>query len=274
MYYFIMDCVLIESTGIEEHCIVLRRLQHLFGRSKVELSYIFNEVLDCIYTLHGHLLTALNTPWLSHQNLDRFAAAVNERGGPLENCWGFIDGTVRRICRPQQNQTLVFNGHKRVHGIKFQSIVAPNGIVVHLYAPIEGRRHDAGMLRESDVEAQMEHHITNPNGEVYSMYGDPAYPLSPFIISPYRGGVISANQMRFNKKMSVIRSCIGWTFGKIISLFAYLDNKKNQKLYLQSVGKYYKVAVLFTNCHNCLYGSETSSFFGLDPPSLHDYLQG
>jgi len=76
-------------TGIEGLCIVVRRLaypsrleylQHLFGRSKVELSYIFNEVLDCIYTLHCHLLTALDTPWLSHQNLDSFAAAVNERG--------------------------------------------------------------------------------------------------------------------------------------------------------------------------------------------------
>jgi hypothetical protein len=53
-----------------------------------------------------------------------------------------------------------------------------------------------------------------------------------------------------------------------------LTLKKNQKVYLQPVEKYYTVAVLLTNCHTCIYGSETSSFFNLQPPALLEYLRG
>jgi hypothetical protein len=60
------------------------------------------------------------------------------------------------------------NGHKRVHGLKFQSIVIPNGLISHLYGPIERRRHDAGMLRESNVLAQMANHMISPNGHIFS----------------------------------------------------------------------------------------------------------
>ena len=35
---------------------------------------------------------------------------------------GFIDGTVRPISKPGQNQHIVYNGHKRVHSVTFQSV--------------------------------------------------------------------------------------------------------------------------------------------------------
>ena len=43
-------------------------------------------------------------------------------------CFGFIDGTVRPISRPGQHQRIVYNGHKRVHSLKFQSVALPNGL--------------------------------------------------------------------------------------------------------------------------------------------------
>jgi hypothetical protein len=131
------------------------------------------------------------------------------------------------------------------------------------------------LLRESCVLRQMSNHTTTADGRIFSECGDPAYPLSDgHIIAPYRGGVISRNQMIFNKRMSSVRICVEWVFGKVLSLFAYHDFKKNQKLYLQPVGKYYAIAVLLTNCHTCMYGSETSSFFNIQPPSLQDYIMG
>ncbi|KAK3105969.1 hypothetical protein FSP39_009829 [Pinctada imbricata] len=268
-------------SGIQGLCILIRRLaypsrledlSHVFGRSKAELSYICNTVLNLIDSEHGHLLENLNQSWLAHNQLDEMVDSVRRCDAPLSNCWGFIDGTVRPICRPQENQRLVFNGHKRIHGLKFQSIVTPNGMIAHLFGPIEGRRHVAGMLRESGIETQMQRYMTTQNNEVYSVYGDPAYPISPYIIPPFRGGVITAQQMRFNKKMSAVRVSVEWTFGKVLSLFAFLDYKKNQKLYLQPVGKYYRVAAILTNCHTILYGSETGKFFGLCPPTLDEYL--
>ena len=38
----------------------------------------------------------------------------------MRNCWGFIDGTVRSICKPWQHQQEVYNRHKKVHALKFQ----------------------------------------------------------------------------------------------------------------------------------------------------------
>jgi len=75
-----------------------------------------------------------------------YADAIQAKGAALDICWGFVDGTVRAICRPKVNQRVVYNGHKRVHSLKFQSVVAPNGLIANLLGPVEGRRHDAAML--------------------------------------------------------------------------------------------------------------------------------
>ena len=106
------------------------------GRSVPEISLILAEVTDHIYRTNGHLLQDLNQPWLEPQQLESFARAIHQRGAALSNCWGFVDGTVRPICRPGEHQRIMYNGHKRVHGIKFQSVVAPNGLIANLYGPV------------------------------------------------------------------------------------------------------------------------------------------
>ena len=68
-------------------------------------------------------------------------------GSPPPNCFGFVDGTAR----PGENHGLVYNGYKRVHMLKLQSLVIPNGTIANLFSPLEGRRHDAGMLDKSGL---------------------------------------------------------------------------------------------------------------------------
>jgi len=155
--------------------------------------------------------------------------------------------------------------------IHLQCVNAPNGLIAHLHGPIEGRRHDAFMLGVSDLLPQLER-ITKPNGDPYVVYGDPAYGISQHIISPFGGAHVTPLEHQFNTEMSKVRISVEWTFGKISQYFAFLDFHKNQKLFLQPVGKYYAVGSILTNCHTCLYGSLTSSFFGLEPPSLESYL--
>ena len=62
-----------------------------------------------------------------------------------------MDGTVTQICRPGKMQRTVYNGHERVHAIKFQGIATPNGLVANLYGPVEGKRRDSGMLADSAI---------------------------------------------------------------------------------------------------------------------------
>lgn len=140
-----------------------------------------------------------------------------------------------------------------------------------MFGPIEGRRHDAFMLSESGLLEKLRP-LTHANGDPCVVYGDPAYGVSLNIISPFRGSNLTAAERDFNKAMSSVRVSVEWTFGKIAQLFAFLDFKKNLKLLLQPVGKYYLVGALLTNCHTCLYGSQTSQFFNVAPPNLDVYL--
>ena len=133
------------TSGLEGLCIILRRFAypcrfddmiHRFGRSVPQLSLIASEVVDFIYATHGYLLRTSNQPWLEAQCLEEFANTAHQHGAALTNCWGFVDGTVRPISRPCQHQRVVYNSHKRVHTLKFQSIVAPNGLIANLYGPV------------------------------------------------------------------------------------------------------------------------------------------
>ena len=271
-------------SGLEGLCLLLKRLAYpcryfdlisTFGRPVPELCMIANTVLDWVFNEHGFRLTSWNQPFLTPACLQEYACAIARQGSPLTNCFGFIDGTVRPICRPGEKQRVVYNGHKRVHALKFQSVVVPNGLIANLYGPVEGARHDAGMLKDSGLLQTLEREAYNPRGDVLCLYGDPAYPLRPHLMAPYRIGevpVFTADMEAFNSAMSSARASVEWLFGDISNSFKFLDFKKNLKLGLSAVGKQYIVSALFRNILTCLYGNTTSTHFQLDPPTVQDYL--
>jgi AraC-like DNA-binding protein len=173
---------------LEAICIVLRRLAYparlddlarQFGRTKDELSRIFNTTVKLLYERYGHLLQ-WDKDRLTPRKLKEYADAISNKGSPLKRCVGFVDGTVRQICRPKKHQKEVYNGHRRVHYIKFQSVMAPDGVIIHLAGPFEGIRHDARMLVESDLLEYLQKfcHEDDIEKTPYYIYGDLAYPLS------------------------------------------------------------------------------------------------
>ena len=204
-------------------------------------------------------------------HLRAFADAVADKGAPLPNCWGFIDGTMMTICRPQEHQRGVHSGHKRTHCLKFQGIQAPNGLIVSLLGPYIGRRHDAGILYESGIMPHPQQQVDG-NGNPFYVYGDKAYPLSPQVIAPFRGANITPEQQHFNTSMCPLRQSVEWGFGDVTRTFAFLDFKKNMKLYIQPVGVLFKVTTLLVNCRTCLYENQTCIYFGLHPPTIQEYL--
>ncbi|XP_028412517.1 uncharacterized protein LOC114535396 [Dendronephthya gigantea] len=92
----------------------------MFGRREPELSMIIHKVISNIYDCYHGLIHNLNLAWLDPQT---FSQVIYAAGAPLSNCWGFVDGTARPIARPIYNQRIMYSGHKRVHCIKFQSVV-------------------------------------------------------------------------------------------------------------------------------------------------------
>lgn len=61
--------------------------------------------------------------------LQTYADAVSAQGAPLNNCFGFIDGAFRPICRPVELQGMVYN-------VKIQSLTVPSGLIANLFKPV------------------------------------------------------------------------------------------------------------------------------------------
>ena len=107
-----------------------------FGRPVPELCMITNAMLDWIFDNHSHRILDWSANVLNPYLLEVYANAIHRKGAPLTNCFGFVDGTVRPISRPVKNQRCVYNGHKRIHSLKFQSVALPNGLIGHMYGPV------------------------------------------------------------------------------------------------------------------------------------------
>lgn len=141
--------------------------------------------------------TVFKKQWAKTQISSSFLVRISTMFTSMASVW--FPGTLRPICKPRLHQRDCYNGHKRVHGLKFQAVSLPNGLIANLYGPVEGRRHDAFMLAESGLLSKLEE--KNQGEETpLCIYGDPAYPLSPELMSPYKGHALTQEQQDFNKK--------------------------------------------------------------------------
>ena len=122
-------------------CIALKRLAYpgrcsdliyLIEKRASVLNTINNKVIDFIYMGHGHRITQWNNTILNPRSIQIHADAILGKGRALPNCFGFIDGTIRLMCRPKVVQRTVYNGHKWVHALKFQSVTLPNSTIAHM----------------------------------------------------------------------------------------------------------------------------------------------
>jgi hypothetical protein len=240
---------------MEGLCLLLRRLAYpnrlcdiewIFGRHKTVLSTMLNVMLEDVYAKHADKLSEVDQPWL---DIQEFCEAVENRCG-IDCVWGFLDGTLKGICRPGINQEVTYSGHKRKHGLKYQALSTPNGLIAHCYGPVEGRRHDSGMYQESGLDQQLQQ-IFLTTGK--AIYGDSAYANKAYLWTPFKSARISRDQQEFNTTMSTVRESVEWSFGKLSSIFGFIDFHKNQKVYLQPVAKYFLVSTLLCNAHTCVW---------------------
>jgi len=165
---------------------------------------------------------------------------VRARGAPLNRCYAFIDGTLRPICRPSFGQRWFYNGKDRIHGLKFQGIVTPDGIIVHMWGPSFGKRHDARMLDESGLAQQAQQ--IEVDGYLYYLYGDLAYPLSAWLQKPFPARHATDGMRFFNLAMARCRMAIEWSFNKVTQLFPTLSWTRQQKVLEMPVAVMYQVA--------------------------------
>ena len=97
----------------------------------------FNWMIEYIYDTFSYL-----RDWRSLavfvDRFGEFADAIHRRGSPLRNIIGFVDGKLQNVGRPGRNQGVLYSGMNRVHAIKWQGIMLPNGMMPYPFGPICG----------------------------------------------------------------------------------------------------------------------------------------
>jgi len=240
----------------------------LFGKDETVLNRSLYAMANLFNERYSRYLDEFGFPFLSGR-VEYLAQCVRCAGAPLPNCIGFVDGTVRRICRPIKYQRACYSGHKRYHGLKFESVTLPDGLFARFTGPFEGRQHDIILMREFGLLESLQHESISD----FCIYGDPAYPLHPNLMVGFAGSRLSRAELQFNKKMNRLRVTVEWGFGLLITLWSYFDLKRQMKVPLTPIASFYRIAVLLTNIHSCMYGNETCRFFQTDMPEFRIYLE-
>ena len=203
------------------------------------------------------------------------------------NIFGFIDNTMNATCRPgggptrdgtnaPRNDPLIqrawYNGWKKVHGMKWQTIDLPNGMNFHVYGPVSLRHNDLYTLHHSQIDQKLDELFA---GDVYryAIYGDSAYLIYGLnnIRARHDNLHNTPREVLENKSMSSCRECIEWDYGDVGKMWAFVDYKKILKLRRMAVGPMYLVALILRNAHNTMNGCNTCEFFAMAPPSFEEW---
>ncbi|GAU90075.1 hypothetical protein RvY_02547 [Ramazzottius varieornatus] len=235
-------------------------LADLLRLDVTQLSRIYNTLVDWLYSKHCHRLESLDQPWLAREDVEHYARAVYRRGGRYDNCWAFVDGTARPICRPGADQRDYYSGHYRLHVLKWQSIVAPDGLIVNLWGLAEGRRHDCFMLAQRNLIARLQ--AKNEEwGKLYCVFGDRGYVISDVVQRSFEGADLTEEEKKFNGDMASCRIVVECGIGKIGQYFAFGNYQQNS------------VSAFLTNCHTSVYGFViATSISNTDSPDLERHL--
>jgi hypothetical protein len=107
-------------------------------------------------------------------------------------------------------------------------------------------------------------------GTIYSLFGDPAYPMSAYLYGGVTQPAPGSIEAAWNTQMACI--VVEWTFGEVRWQFRQLDLKHGLMIFRIPVAKYYTVAVFLINCRNSCYSGERADYFNCDPMTLDEYI--
>jgi hypothetical protein len=148
--------------------------------------------------------------------------------------------------------------------------LTPDGFILHLAGPIEGRSHYWTLYRRSGIELQLEEKMTI-NGIQYRIYY--GYNLRPFMKVPYQGSNLSEEQKYLNKAISASQIAVEWIFKEVKQCWTTMDYKRKLPVGECPVGGLYIAAMLLTNFRNCVYPNHTAQYFSCGPLTLEEYLE-
>jgi hypothetical protein len=143
---------------------------------------------------------------------------------------------------------------------------------VCLSAPYTGNRNDGSMYAATGLYRKLRrlrYRAIDPG--FYVLFGDLAFPASEHChkILPNANETWKKN---YNKSMSKLRISAEWMFKDMGQCWHRLHQIKTHRLCGMNVGGRIQLAAILWNCLNSFTGSQTCSYFNLDPIPMEHLL--
>ena len=259
------------------------------GRKYWFLSSAFQWFLDFMIDNWAYLLVN-NLRWW----YPRFADSCNSIRLKLQNLnhedwrlffgedqfdvFAFIDDTMHATCRPGGNedegpaaprvptdvQEAWYNGWKKLHGMKWQTIIIACGMDIHVFGPLSARSNDLTALGKSCIEDLLRALFEEMGNLFYLLFGDSAFVPCD---------VMATNETYPGRGMCSVREPIEWSYKDVKTLWKYCDYKHVLKIYKQPVAKIFFVCMLLRNALVALHGCQTTGYFEMLPPSVEEWTE-
>jgi len=262
----------------------------VFGFHYAQLaSECFHCFLHFMVTNWGYLLTNNFDFWVPHlQSCSasiRFKAIEKGVTFPREfNIFGFTDNTMNSSCRPGGGpardgeqaprndpnlQRAWYNGWKKLHGLKWQTVDLPNGMNAHVWGACSVRHNDIWMLNNSNLNAIIAAaQMDQPHQ--YCIYGDSAYATLYQSHRRARHNYDDLNDRENieNRVMSSLRETIEWDYGDVARYFPFVKVKQVLKMRRMPVADIYLTAMIMRNALNTIKPNNTAIYYSNRPPTL------
>lgn len=135
--------------------------------------------------------------------------------------------------------------------------------------PWRFKRHESSISKETELASFLRSELCH-NGHRFVVYRDGGYPQKDVLLTNHSSAFITVEQIDFIDQMKSVRLIVEWCFSRIDNVFSFLNFKKNLKLRLQLVKKYYLAGTLFFDIHTILNSNQNN--FYLNPLSIVEYF--
>ncbi|CAN0430547.1 unnamed protein product, partial [Discosporangium mesarthrocarpum] len=161
-------------------------------------------------------------------------------------------------------------GIKRNHGIGFQGVVLPSGIIADLWGPTAGGCHEDYLTRRSRLNDRLRD-VQEGNPAQTTLVGTTLVGTLPVQYVPREEGIQANCSWAQPDKSRPFAHTHRQPFPPC-NLLGSLVYKRNSELMQDSVGDLYLVEVLLTIIHTCKYGSQVTEHNCELPPFVKAYF--
>ena len=195
-------------------------LSQLFDICEASLIRVRRQVVDAILSV----LLQTTVKWPAEAEYEGIARVF------LAQDWnnfdahviGALDGCHIPISTPRENPRDFYN-RKKFHSVVRQAVCREDLRFTDISVGLPGKMHDARILRMSNL---WQTGMGKCMQGYYSVLGDAAYPLTRWLLTPYRDhGNLTPNERRYNGALATRRCVIERAFGVLKRRFRRLQVK-------------------------------------------------